>query len=64
MSDFAAEKTRIDGDIDEHWLDVSREQIALMSKFGTQPLTPDDIRFYELALIEKNVPILTEHKIY
>mgnify|MGYP001208104303 CR=1 FL=1 len=64
MSDFAAEKTRIEGDIDEHWLDVSREQIAFMSMFGAKALTSDDIRIYELALLERNMPILTEHKIH
>ena len=64
MSDFACEKSRGDGHGDEDWCDVVREQTALMARFGVEPLTSDGIRIYELALLERNLPILTTHKVY
>ncbi len=63
MSDFAGERLRNDSRFDEHWRDVVTEQTALMARFGARPLTTDDIRVYEAALLERDLPILVEHKV-
>ncbi len=62
MSDFAGERLRDDGQIDEHWRDVVNEQTTLMARFGVKPLTTADIRLYEGARAEREIPILTEHR--
>ena len=64
MSDFASERLRENGQLDEAWCEVVKEQIALMGRFGARPLTMADLRQYELALLERGLPILTEHKIF
>ena len=64
MSDFASERLRDEGQIDAEWGDVVKEQIALMARFGAGPLTNENIRVYELALLERDLPILTEHKVF
>lgn len=66
MSNFSGERLREIphnyNNADEHWIDVNREQIAFMARFGVQPLTAKSYRTYEMALIERNIPILTEHE--
>lgn len=64
MSDFACERLRSDGQVDEQWQDAVKEQTVLMSHFGASPLTTDGIRVYELALLERSLPLLTEHKVW
>jgi hypothetical protein len=63
MSDFAGERLRDGSQTDEHWRHVLREQTALMANFGAMPLTNDGLRIYEAALLERNLPILIEHKV-
>ncbi len=62
MSDFAGERLKDGGEVDPWWRDVVKEQVALMGRFGAAPLTTDGVRVYELALLERDLPILTEHK--
>jgi len=63
MSNFAGERLRDGSQIDKHWRDVLREQTALMANFGAGPLTNEGLRIYEAALLERNLPILVEHKV-
>lgn len=61
MSDLAAGRPNQDGGPDEQWLAAMREQAAFMARFGASPLSSDGVRLYEAALLERNLPILTEH---
>lgn len=62
MSDLAATRLMQDGIQDDQWLAAMQEQAALMARFGVAPLSSDGIRVYESALLERHLPILTEHK--
>ncbi len=62
MSDLAAARLMEDGEEDEQWLAAMREQAALMARFGVPPLSSDGIRVYESALLDRGLPILTEHR--
>ncbi|RDE04273.1 hypothetical protein [Sphingomonas aracearum] len=63
MSDLAAGRLNQDGEPDEQWLTAMREQAAFMARFGASPLSSEGVRLYEAALLERNVPILTEHRV-
>lgn len=63
MSDFAAGRLKQHGEPDEQWLAAMREQAAFMGRFGASPLSSEGVRLYEAALLERNLPILTEHRV-
>lgn len=61
MSDFAGERLRDAGEIDEQWREVVREHSTFMAAFGAPMLTKSALLLYEEALVERNIPVLTEH---
>lgn len=63
MSDFAAGRLNEDDEPDEQWLAAMREQASFMGRFGVSPLTSDGVQLYEAALLERSLPILTEHRV-
>jgi hypothetical protein len=62
MSDLAGERLRDGDETDAQWRDAVREQAAFMRRFGASPLSRAELMIYEAALLERNLPILTEHK--
>ena len=63
MSDLAGERLREGNETDGQWEDAVREQADFMRRFGGSPLSRAELILYETALLERNLPILTEHKL-
>jgi hypothetical protein len=65
MSDFAGESARgEDGSWDLGWKEVVNEHKAFLRNFSVDLLSNQQIELYEAALLEHDLPILVEHKMW
>jgi hypothetical protein len=59
MSDYAGDRTRVDGELSDDWRAVSYEQAQLLRRNGVPLMTAADLSAYERRLARRNMAKLT-----
>ena len=59
MSDYAGDRTRVDGELSDDWRAVSYEQAQLLRRNGVPLMTAADLSAYERRLARRGMAKLT-----
>jgi hypothetical protein len=60
MSDYAGDRTRIDGELSPEWRAVSYEQSLLLRRFGIPLMSAAELSAYERGLANRGIAKLTK----